>query len=272
MCSSDLIVIADRQVSDELARFIAKVYGDGPAAHDQFVQQLASNGTSEPKVLAEFKRQMTLVELAKQVVAGVQVSDQDVRAEFDRTKDQWATPERRDIHNIVVSSKGQADQIVAQLNTGANFEQLAQQQSMDSSTKDKGGDLGPVPASMLEAPYGKVAFAAPLNTVFGPVQSQSGFNVGKVVQVVPPAPAVFDQVKDQVRQQLQQDRSMAVWRDYMTKQIKDSHVVYADAYRPADPDAMPSATSSDAAAAQQAPVGPPAPAPPGQAPNTAPPR
>jgi peptidyl-prolyl cis-trans isomerase C len=92
------------------------------------------------------------------------------------------------------------------------------------------------------------------------------------VQVLPPAPAVFDQVKDDVRQQLQQDRSLGVWRDYMTKQIKDSHVVYADTYRPADPDAMPSATGNDPAAAQQAPLGAPAPDPAEQAPNAAPPR
>ncbi|MCU1652613.1 MAG: hypothetical protein JWQ60_3762, partial [Pseudonocardia sp.] len=185
------VAIADRQVSDVLARYITQYYGEGPEGHDKYVQALGNQGTSEAKVLAELKRQMVLQQLVTQVTSGVTVSDQEVQQAFDQRRAQLGTPELRDIHNIVVASQVDADQVVAQLNSGANFEQLAQQRSMDDSTKDKGGDLGPVSAQDLEPQYADLAFAAPVGAVFGPVQTRGGFNVGRVISAQPPQPAVF---------------------------------------------------------------------------------
>lgn len=235
------IVVAQRQASDMLARFITQTYGEGPAGHDLFVQDLANKGTSEPKVLDELKRQMTVHELAARVGAGVTVSDQDVRQAFDQRKAQLATPERRDIANIVVGDKATADDIVGQLRAGANFDQLARQRSLDGASKDRGGDLGLLSADQLDAGYATAAFQAPVGAVFGPVQTQYGFNVGQARSAQPPAPAVFDQVKDQLRQSLVDERTMAKWNAFLTDAIKRAQVVYADEYRPADPDAPPAA-------------------------------
>lgn len=260
------IVVAQRQASDVLARFITQNYGEGPAGHDLFVQDLANKGTSEPKVLDELKRQMTVRELAARVTAGVTVSDEDVRRAFDQHPAQLATPERRDIANIVVSDKTAADDIVGQLRAGANFDQLAGQRSLDGATKGRGGDLGPVSADQLDTGYAAVAFQAPVGAVFGPVQTQYGFNVGQVRSVQPPAPAVFDQVKDQLRQSLADEQVMAKWNAFLVDAIKRAHVLYADEYRPADPDAPPARQPSAQPPAQQVPANVP-PGPPPAAPQ-----
>ncbi|WP_250285466.1 peptidyl-prolyl cis-trans isomerase, partial [Frankia sp. CiP1_Cm_nod2] len=118
--------------------------------------------------------------------------------------------------------------------------------------------LGVVSTDQLDAAYAPVAFAAPPGGVFGPVRTQYGWNVGKVIQVMPPAPAVFDQVKDSLRQQLQLDRQLTTWRDWMAGAIRKAHVRYADGYRPADPDSPPQV--NDAASASvpaQQPTAPP---------------
>ena len=249
------IAIADRQVSDVLARYITQYYGDGPEGHDRYVQALANQGTSEAKVLAELKRQMVLQQLITQVTAGATVSDQDVSQAFDQRKAQLATPELRDIHNIVVRTQIDADQLVAELRAGGNFEQLAQQRSLDDSTKNNGGDLGAVSAAQLEKPYAEAAFAAPVSGVFGPVQTQGGYNVGKIVTVQPPAPAVFDKISDQLRQALISEKSTAVWTAYLGDLIKQAHVRYADNYRPADPDALPAPAGPPGARQGAAPAG-----------------
>jgi peptidyl-prolyl cis-trans isomerase C len=251
------ITVADRQVQDTLARYITQVYGPGDDGHTKFVQDLANKGTSEPKVLAELKRQITLTQLTQQVSAGIQVSDQDVQQYFTQHQAQLGTPERRDLHNMVVANQAQADQIVAQLKAGGNFEQLAQQNSLDTSTKDQGGELGLVAQAELEPSYAQAAFSAPVNGIYGPVQGAHGFNIGKVVSIQPPAPAVFAQIKDQLREQMIQDRAAAKWRDYLSTQIKDAGVVYNPDYRPQDPDGLPSA--GPAPDGQQGPGGQPAP-------------
>ncbi len=83
--------------------------------------------------------------------------------------------------------------------------------------------------------------------MFGPVQTQYGWNVGKVIQITPPAPAVFDTVKDNLRQQLQLERQLDTWRGWLAGVIRKAHVRYADAYRPADPDSPPQADTTSAA-------------------------
>jgi peptidyl-prolyl cis-trans isomerase C len=233
------IVIANRQAEDQLSRFIAGAYGPGEDGHTKFVQSLANQGTSEPKVIAEFKRQMTLSKLAEQITAGVQVNDQELQDYFNAHKADLATPEVRDLHNIVVATKAEADLVVDQLNHGGNFEQLAAQHSMDPTTKTQGGALGQHAAQDFEPSYAAAAFSAPVNGIFGPVQGQHGWNVGKVVSITPPAPAQFAQIKDQLRQYLITKKDADIFRTFLTKEIKDADVVYNPEYRPDDPYSLP---------------------------------
>ena len=233
------IVLADRQVSDTLGRYVTQVYGPGEDGHTQFLQRLASQGSSEPEVLAELKQHMTMIQLGQQVTGGEQVSDQQLQRYFTAHQPELGTPQLRDLHNLVVATQAQAAQIAAQLRAGANFEQLAQQDSLDTTTKDHGGELGKLAAGQLEPAYAQAAFSAPVSGIFGPVQTSHGWNVGKVVSITPPVPAVFAQITAQLRQQLLEQHQAAAWRSFLIAQLKDAHVVYNPVYRPAHPDTLP---------------------------------
>lgn len=126
------------------------------------------------------------------------------------------------------------------LGSGEDFGSVARRMSLDGSTRESGGDIGHVSADQLDAGYAKVAFAARPHEPFGPAQTEHGWNVGVVESVVPPKPAVFAEVRDDLRLQLQSERALEAWRSWLTTEIKAAHVRYADAYQPADPDAAPS--------------------------------
>jgi peptidyl-prolyl cis-trans isomerase C len=236
---SQNIVIADKVARDTLAKFISQQLGDGPAARDKFIQALGNAGTSEQAVLDEIKRQLAVSQLFNKVTEGAAVTDQEVVDAFGKRKDELGTPERRQLHNIVVRTKEEADQVMAALNAGTPFDTEARQRSLDSATRDSGGDLGQLTAAQLQADYAKVAFSAAAGTTFGPVQNQFGWNIGKVVGVLAPVPAVFEQVKDQFKQKLVLEEAMSSWRGWLGEQIRNAHVEYADGYRPSDPDAAP---------------------------------
>lgn len=233
------IAIADKTARDVLTRYIAQQLGDGSDAHGQFVQALGNAGTNESAVLDEIKRQLAIGQLFDKVTHGIGVSDQEVRDAFPQRQTQLATPEKRHIFNIVVQNQTDADQVAQQLNGGADFATLARQVSLDGSSRNSGGDLGEIAQSQLDDNYGKAAFAVADGGIFGPAQTQYGWNVGKVSGIVPGVPAQFEQVKDRLKQQLTAEKSLATWRDWLGQQIRDAHVRYADDYRPADPDAPP---------------------------------
>ena len=229
------IVIADKTANDQLTTVVERAF---PQGRDAFVQRLASVGITERDVVEEIKRQLADSELFKQVTAGVPTpTDQDVAQAYQQRHAQMAIPEKRHLRNIVVAQQDQANQIRSQLGAGADFAALAAQSSLDDSTKAKGGDLGQVTRDQLDQQYGDAAFGTQPNTVFGPVHSQYGWNVGQVLEVTPAVPLTLDQVRDQLRAQLLDERSQQVWNDWLGAQLRSAHVRYADAYRPADPNA-----------------------------------
>jgi peptidyl-prolyl cis-trans isomerase C len=173
------------------------------------------------------------------IVGEVTVTDDELRTAYAERQGQLGTPERRTLRNIVAETEQDARAAADEIRSGAPFEQVAAARSRDGSTKDSGGLLGELSRAELEGPVGDAAFAAVPGELYGPVQGQFGWNVGRVDAVTPFVPAGFDQVADGLRQALEVERSIAIWRDWIAQQVSDSDVVYADDYRPADPDAPP---------------------------------
>lgn len=233
-------VVADKAAQDVLSRLIEnQLPGGGPEARRQFVQALGNVGTSEQAVVDEIKRQMTVSQLFDRVTTGTEVSEPELKDAFEKRRAQLGESEQRKLRNIVVAERGEADALVAQLHGGAGFPALATQRSLDGGTRPNGGDLGTVSAEQLEQEYAKAAFAAPPGGVFGPVQTQFGWNVGKVDEVVPGAPASFEKIKEELRLQLESEKALGRWRSWLQEQIASADIDYAEAYRPADPLAPP---------------------------------
>lgn len=81
--------------------------------------------------------------------------------------------------HILVADKTKADQLLAQIKAGADFAQLAKDNSTDTGSKEKGGDLGYFGRGMMVAPFEAAAFAND-GLVVEPVLSQFGYHIIKV--------------------------------------------------------------------------------------------
>ncbi len=233
------IVIADKSARDTLNKMIGDQMGsDGQRA---FTDLLGKLSVSENDVLDEVKRQQRTARLFQDVTASAvaTVSDDQLPSYYDSHKADFLVPEQRHLRNIVVATKEQADQVVQRATSGTDFAALVNETSLDETTRSKQGDLGLVAASQLESDYAKAAFAAAVGSVFGPVQTRFGWNVGQVVESKPGTQPPYDQVKDQVRDALRSERALGAWQKWLAERIKAADVEYADDYRPADPDAPP---------------------------------
>jgi parvulin-like peptidyl-prolyl isomerase len=100
---------------------------------------------------------------------------------------------------IVLDDQGAAEAVVNQLREGADFETLAQQQSVDVATKDNGGDLGWFPRGLVAPELEQAAFALQPGEVSDPVPLGGRFQVIQVVER-DPARALSVDLKMQVMQ------------------------------------------------------------------------
>jgi peptidyl-prolyl cis-trans isomerase C len=197
-------------------------------------------GVTKAQVLEEVKRQEEIALLFQKVTqkASATPSDADLRTYFRTHASDFAVAQKRHLLNIVVAKQSQAKALIAAARS-TGFEQLARRYSLDDATRSKGGNLGTVAASALDAAYAKAAFAAPVGGVFGPVKTQYGWNVGKVVSVVAGHSVTFASVRKAVVYALQSNRAMAAWQTWLRAQIAQAGVHYASTYRPADPLQLP---------------------------------
>lgn len=234
------VAVSDKKARDTLTDFLEQRVGTGPQAYSQFTDTLAAAGGSERMVLEEVKRRLEVAALFNKVSAGVpKVTAADVRKAFDQRKGQLGKPETRHLSNIVLGDRATANKVAAQLRAGASFAQLAKRVSLDGSTRETGGDLGDVARKDLDDGYGKLAFAAKSGAVFGPVKTEHGWNVGKVLAVLPPAPARFSDVSKDLTETLRVERAVDAWRSWLAERLRSQDVVYSDEYRPGDPHALP---------------------------------
>ncbi len=131
------------------------------------------------------------------------ISDADLRKEYDTIKTQIGDKEYH-VKHILVEKEDEAKDIIAQLQKGTKFDELAKARSKDPGSKDKGGDLDwNAPAGFVK-PFSDAMVATPkgkFSTV--PVQTQFGYHVILVEDIreakVPP----FDEVKPQLQQRMQ---------------------------------------------------------------------
>jgi peptidyl-prolyl cis-trans isomerase C len=210
-----------------------------PAGRAGFVALLGQVGASEQDVLDEIRRQRETRQLYDKVVAGrageTTVSEPEARRWFDEHPESFVEPETRRIRNIVVSREEQAGQVAAEARAGADFAALVTRYSIDGATRDSGGDLGAVTRARLDEEFGTAAFTAPPGGVFGPVRTGDNWNVGQVVEITPSYPVRYESISDQLRLDLEKQKSGEIWRAWVADRVRDAGVEYAERYRPLDP-------------------------------------
>jgi peptidyl-prolyl cis-trans isomerase C len=82
--------------------------------------------------------------------------------------------------HILVKEEKLAQDLLAQLEQGADFEKLAKKHSICPSGK-KGGHLGEFKQGAMVPAFDKVVFSCPLITPYGPLHTQFGYHIIKVL-------------------------------------------------------------------------------------------
>ncbi len=132
------------------------------------------------------------------------VSDADIKAEYDRLKQQMGDKEYNARH-ILVQTEQEAKDIIAQLGKGADFAKLAKEKSKDTGSKDNGGELNWFsPAGMVKPFADAVSALQKGKYTTTPVQSQFGWHVIKLEDVRTAQPPALDKVKEGLQKQIQQ--------------------------------------------------------------------
>lgn len=167
----------------------------------------------------EFKRQMAFFRdrtlhniLFKEKVVDP-ITDESVKERYE--KEVAATPAEDEIkaRHILLKTRDEANAVIAKLEAGADFEELAKESSTGPSSSN-GGDLGYFTKGRMVPPFEAAAFALETGEFTKvPVETEFGWHVIKVEDRRKSEPPAFEKVKDQVQQVLLRERYAALMKD-----------------------------------------------------------
>jgi peptidyl-prolyl cis-trans isomerase C len=131
------------------------------------------------------------------------IPDAELKKEYDNIKAQMGDKEYK-VKHILVEKEDEAKDIIAQLQKGGKFDELAKARSKDPGSKDRGGDLDWNAPGGFVKPFSDAMIATPKGKFTAtPVQTQFGYHVILVEDVRDAKVPSFDEVKPQLQQRVQ---------------------------------------------------------------------
>ncbi|MEN8163003.1 MAG: peptidyl-prolyl cis-trans isomerase [Acidobacteriota bacterium] len=141
----------------------------------------------------------------------LEVDDADLEGYYNEHQDDFREGEQVQASHILIrlgpgaaadedaTAKFKADRVAKLAREGADFLELVSVHSDDPGTKDGGGDLGWFGRDMMPKEFEDAVFGAKPGDLVGPVKSQFGYHIIKVVGYRPDRVRPLDEVIEDVR-------------------------------------------------------------------------
>ena len=187
---------------------------------EQYYSAHASDYMSPERVKIEYL-ELNAEELQ---VAGIP-DDEALHALYEEHAERYVTPEQRRARHILVSlppdagpdaeqkAREKAASILARLEQGESFEELAKETSDDPGSASKGGDLGFFGQGVMTPEFETVAFSLEQGGRSGLVKSPFGFHIIEVTDIKPKKVKPFDEVRDELVKEYQAQERVDLFAD-----------------------------------------------------------
>ena len=171
------------------------------ADYQKFLKQ---NGQSEADILERVRLDLLSNKIRDEIIKGKdKVSDAQIKDFYDKNKDRFAQPERRDLRVVLTKTEAKANEAKAALDSGESWKDVAKKYSIDEASKAQGGKQPAQAKGTLERSLDEAVFSADKGEVTGPIKTQFGWYVFEVDKVTKASQQTLEQAKETIRQTLQ---------------------------------------------------------------------
>ena len=167
------------------------------------------------------------VELTRErAESSVEVTEQALKEYYDTVKERFTTQEQRHGRHILITvgdgvddaaAKKKAEELTAKAKAGADFAQLAKENSKDAGSAQQGGDLGLATRDVFVGPFADALFSMTAGEVRGPVKSEFGYHVIKLEEIQPGHVKSFDEAHAELEAEYRKERAQNIFYDESQK-------------------------------------------------------
>lgn len=249
---TDWITVSDDDVEREHVRrnervrlsaisFRADDFREGLEATDDDVSALFEQNANDYLVPEKRRLRFVLIDVPA-LKAAFTPSEADVQGYYDNNLDRYTEEVDLRVSHILLRTQdaelsevqAQAESIVAEARSGADFAELARRYSEDEGTREAGGDLGRITRGQMVPEFEGAAFALEQDEISDPVTSMFGVHVIKATEKTGGETQTLDDVRDSIVDMLQQesaDARAAALAEAMSLEIEQAADLEAAASR-----------------------------------------
>lgn len=223
------ISVSDKEI-EEVYNQVVEAYGE-----DVIAEMLKQQNLTEKELKADIEMMLLQNSLFDKVTADVSVSEEQVREYFEANKDSliqyrashiliMPDKEAEDQEKADEEAKAKAEALIRELDQGADFAQLAKENSADGSAAN-GGDLGQY-FTKAQSPYvpefteGAVSLAKGEYTK-EPVKSVFGYHIIKLTD----KKETLDELREDIEAQLLSSEKNRLFDEYFAKAMEEADIV-----------------------------------------------
>ena len=133
------------------------------------------------------------------------------------------------VNEEIAAKEAKAKEVLAKVQKDpANFAQIAKENSEDTTTAVKGGELGFFAAQEMVPEFSKAAFSMKPNTVSGLVKTQFGYHIIKVTDRMAAGQEPYEKVKNDIKAYLQNQRELQGIDSLVESLKKSANIEYVN--------------------------------------------
>lgn len=157
----------------------------------------------------DVKNYLLINKLFEEYTKDVKITEEELKKYYEDNKDRFETVKAS---HILVSDEKIAQDIYNRLMKGEDFATLAKEYSIDTATKDQGGDLGEFARGVMVPEFEQVAFSLKKGQISKPVKTDYGYHIIKSEGATLKS---FDEVKGDIEAYLLNDKKIKLLRKNM---------------------------------------------------------
>ena len=169
---------------------------------------------------------LQFVELKADALAkDIAISDADIESYYNAQQSRYQSEERRRVSHILLEAaeedaavKAKAEELLKQLQAGADFADVAKKQSADSVSAEVGGDLDFITKDVMEAEFEKAAYAlAKVGDLSPVVKTSFGYHIIKLTEIEAAKVKPLAEVRDSIKATVQQEKAAEQFAELQQK-------------------------------------------------------
>lgn len=236
LLDSEMRVLAIDVAEHEVDYSIEDVKKQNKMDDGQFEKALATQGFTIASYRSFMQKQLARMKLLQlKVRSKVRVSDEDVKAEYDRlARLEQADEEVRARHILLriprdptpkdeAAVLARAQDLMRRARAGEDFVALAKKHS-EGPSRDDGGDLGYFRRGAMVPEFERTAFALKVGEVSEPVKTSFGYHLLKLEDRRKVAPKPFEEIREDLRERRLKDLMDQYTRSYVDELRRSSEV------------------------------------------------